>query len=121
MLSSSGIVYKGANIENACYGLGTCAERVALATAYAAGERDIRAIAVACVDAPRNSPLEHRVPCGACRQWIQELAPTADIVILGEDRLFTIADFLPLAFTLKGPQENLPSAASAKLPPQFND
>ncbi len=101
VLGGDGAVYKGANIENASFGLGTCAERVALAAAIANGERDIVAIAIACVDAPMDSPLAQRMPCGACRQWFQELAPQAEIFILGEDRSFRVHDLLPMAFSLK--------------------
>jgi len=100
VLSRNGKVYTGANIENASYGLSLCAERVALAAAKAAGEQDLLGIAVACVDAPAGSPLDERLPCGACRQWIQELAPDAEILILGEVRIYTISDFLPNAFRL---------------------
>ena len=101
VLGASGSVFRGANVENASYGLGTCAERVALATASAAGERNILAIAIVCIDAEQDSPLAMRAPCGACRQWIQELAPSAEIVIWGEKRTFVIEDFLPIAFSLK--------------------
>jgi len=100
VLGSDGAIYKGANIENASLGLGTCAERVALATTIVGGERNLVAIAIACVDAPEDSPLAQRMPCGACRQWIQELAPDAEIFILGENRSFRINDLLPMAFSL---------------------
>ncbi len=101
VLGGDGAIYKGANVENASLGLGTCAERVALATAIADGERNLVAIAIACVDAPEDSPLAQRMPCGACRQWIQELAPEAEIFILGENRSFRIHDLLPMAFSLE--------------------
>lgn len=100
VLGRSGSIYRGANVENASLGLGTCAERVALASAVADGERDIVAMAIACVDAPAGSPPERRAPCGACRQWMRELAPEAEIFILGESRSFRIDDLLPLAFSL---------------------
>ena len=100
VLGQSGRIYRGANVENASLGLGTCAERVALASAIADGERNLVAIAVACVDAPEGSPLAQRAPCGACRQWIQELAPHAEILILGESRALRISDLLPMAFYL---------------------
>jgi cytidine deaminase len=102
VLGSNGRIYKGVNVENASLGLGTCAERVALASAIADGESTIVAMAVACVDAPAGSPLAQRMPCGACRQWIQELAPEAEIFILGENRSFRIHDLLPVAFSLRG-------------------
>jgi cytidine deaminase len=100
VLGGRGAIYRGANVENASLGLGTCAERVALASAYAAGERDIIAVAVACIDAPQGAPLEQHMPCGACRQWIQELAPQAAIIVPGAERSFTPQELLPLAFSL---------------------
>ena len=102
VLAGNGKIYTGVNVENASLGLGTCAERVALASAIADGERTIVALAVACVDAPADSPPAQRMPCGACLQWIQELAPQAEIFILGENRSFRIRDLLPVAFSLRG-------------------
>jgi len=100
VLAASGKIYRGANIENASYGLSTCAERVALAAAKVAGEVRLVALAVACVDAPADAPLAHKLPCGACRQWLQELAPDAHIFVSGEARSFRLPDLLPQAFTL---------------------
>ena len=100
VLGGSGAVYRGANIENASLGLTLCAERAALAAAYSAGERAIAAIAVACVDAPEGAPLERRMPCGACRQWMRELAPGAEVLVLGAGRGFGVAELLPLGFSL---------------------
>lgn len=100
VLGQSGAIYRGANVENGSLGLCLCAERVALATAIANGERVIVAVAIACVDAAQDSPLEQRMPCGACRQWMQELAPNAEIFILGEQRSFRASDLLPMAFSL---------------------
>ena len=100
VLGKSGKIYRGANVENASYGLGTCAERVALANAKVAGEAEIVGIAIACVDAKESSPHSERMPCGACRQWIKELAPAATIIVAGVPGTFTIDDLLPSAFTL---------------------
>jgi cytidine deaminase len=91
----------GCNVENASYGLTLCAERNALSTAVAAGNTKISAIAVACIDAAPEAGLSELMPCGACRQWIQELAPDAEILIAGTDRMFSIADLLPNPFDLK--------------------
>ena len=93
-------VFTGVNIEIASYGLTLCAERSALATAISAGVHSITQIAVACIDAPQDMPLNQRTPCGACRQWLADLAPDAVINIDGSTRDFTIADLLPFAFTL---------------------
>ena len=88
--------YTGVNVENASYGLAICAERSALAAAIAAGEKKIRGIAIACVDASADSSAG--LPCGACRQWIFELAPHAEILILGKNRSFRIEELLPRPF-----------------------
>ena len=66
VLGQAGI-YAGANVENASWGLSLCAERSALSAALAAGDREIRAIAVACIDADPNGPIAGTIPCGACR------------------------------------------------------
>ncbi len=93
-------VFTGVNIEIASYGLTLCAERSALATAISAGALPITQIAVACIDASPDMPLNQRTPCGACRQWLADLAPDVVISIDGSTRDFTIADLLPFAFTL---------------------
>src|SRR6266513_1560568 len=71
----SGAVFVGSNIENISYGLTICAERIALASAVAAGQREFVAIAVV---ADTTDPI---VPCGACRQFLAEFAP--DLIIVG--------------------------------------
>ncbi|EPE10000.1 cytidine deaminase [Ophiostoma piceae UAMH 11346] len=59
----------GANVENAAYPVGTCAERVALARAVFDGHRDFKAIAVIAPRASSDTPCS---PCGMCRQFIRE-------------------------------------------------
>ena len=102
VLGSSGQVYLGTNIENSSYGLSICAERVALATAEVNGEKTILAIGIACIDGKLDQALSARLPCGACRQWIQELAPDAEIFVWGSDQSFRLADLLPNPFQLMG-------------------
>jgi cytidine deaminase len=105
VLGESG-VYLGTNVENASYGLALCAERSALAAAIAAGERRIIAVALAAIDAPPGATDSQRLPCGACRQWLAELAPQAELAALGIERSFTVAELLPLAFALgKSPKQ----------------
>ena len=100
-------VVTGANVENASYGLTLCAERAALAAACALAPRTpaltaprITRIALACIDAPVEAAPGARMPCGACRQWIAELAPDAIISVDGLAGDLTIADLLPNAFEL---------------------
>jgi cytidine deaminase len=94
-------VYVGVNVENASYNLGLCAERAALAAAMSAGEKNILAVAISCVDVAAAQGVESRMPCGACRQWFSELAPDARILIDGVDRVFSVGDLLPHAFALR--------------------
>lgn len=101
-------VVTGANVENASFGLTLCAEQSALAAACAlatshadaATPPTITRLALACVDAPAEAPLSARMPCGACRQWIAELAPDALISVDGVAADLTLADLLPNAFEL---------------------
>jgi len=97
-LIAGGKTYVGVNIEISSYGLTLCAERSALAAALSDGAGPITAIAVACIDATPDAPLGARTPCGACRQWIADLAPEAVIFIDGAERDFHIPDLLPHAF-----------------------
>ena len=69
ILTESGRVYHGCNVENASFGLTCCAERTALFTAVSEGERSFAAIAVTA----RSG--EGAPPCGACRQVLAEFAP----------------------------------------------
>ena len=90
----------GVNVEISSYGLTLCAERSALAAAIATGAvaGSITQVAVACIDALQGGPIQDRTPCGACRQWLADLAPHAIIYIDGDTRDFTIEDLLPYAF-----------------------
>lgn len=93
-------VFTGVNIEISSYGLTLCAERSALAAAVSAGAGPITHLAVACIDARPEAGAQELVPCGACRQWIADLAPHATIYIDGLDRDFHLEDLLPFAFAL---------------------
>jgi len=97
---ADGKIYVGTNVEISSYGLTLCAERSALATAIAAGvvAGSVTQVAVACIDAPQGAPVQDRTPCGACRQWLADLAPYAVIYVDGDLRDFTIEDLLPYAF-----------------------
>jgi len=97
LLTQSGEVITGANIESASYGLTCCAERVALFKALTNGKRHFVAIAV--VGRLKKGPM----PCGACRQLLAEYAPAAVVYVadsLGLNRIrrFRIKDLLPGPF-----------------------
>lgn len=74
LLSKSGKVYVGANIENAAYSVTCCAERVALYSAVMNGEKDFEAIAVT-----SDSDMI-TTPCGVCRQALFEFSPKMDVI-----------------------------------------
>jgi cytidine deaminase len=73
--TSEGKVYRGCNVENCTYGLTVCAERVALLTALAAGERKFTAIAVV------TQSAEPGTPCGPCRQLMWEYCGDIDVTL----------------------------------------
>jgi cytidine deaminase len=88
----SGAVFVGCNIENISYGLTICAERVAVGSAVAAGEREFAAIAIVA------DTIEPIVPCGACRQFLAEFAPDLIIVsatLRGDRKIESLAHLLP--------------------------
>jgi cytidine deaminase len=103
VLTDAGI-FTGANIENASTNLGICAERVAIAHARMNGGTTIIGIAVSCVNALRDDQgrIDTRMtmPCGACRQWMAELAPNAWLITNGSDQVYTLQELLPQPFTL---------------------
>jgi cytidine deaminase len=107
-------VVTGANIENGSFGLTLCAERSALAAACMLEssrgdclEETIRhrppisQVAVACIDVPPGAPDWRRSPCGACRQWMAELAPDAVFYVDGIEKDLRLPDLLPYAFRLE--------------------
>ncbi|CAN5190999.1 cytidine deaminase [soil metagenome] len=78
-IRAAGDVFVGANVENASYGLGICAERVAAATAVASGSLAFDAVAVT------SSAVDPTPPCGACRQFLYEFNPEMLVVSEGAD------------------------------------
>ena len=100
LLTKSGEIIAGANVESASYGLTCCAERVALFKALTEGKRGF--VAVAVVARWPGGPM----PCGACRQLLAEHAPGAKVFVadsgnLKKIRVFTVRKLLPSAFFLK--------------------
>lgn len=96
LLTRSGKIFHGCNIENSSYGATVCAERVALFNAYAHEEREIQAIAIV-ADTPTPCP-----PCGICRQVILELGGDIEVILANlQDniRIFKASELLPEAFT----------------------
>jgi cytidine deaminase len=99
VLGDSGKIHSGCNVENASYGLASCAERNAIFAAVGAGERAIRAVVI------YTPTPTATAPCGACRQVIREFGPDAVVISVcdGADRLeSTLAELLPRSF---GPED----------------
>src|SRR5213594_1803495 len=97
LLTKTGKVYTGCNVENASYGLTICAERVAVTKAASEGHRKFQAIAVV-------APSAALSPCGACRQVLAEFG---EMVVVCADarrtqnfRLYLLSELLPHAFRL---------------------
>lgn len=95
LLTSSGKVYDGVNIENAAYPAGICAERVAVFKAVSEGELSFSAIAVVTANGG--------TPCGSCRQVLAEFGLETIVIIADADGRIvmenSLAELLPGAFT----------------------
>jgi len=94
LLTASGRIFCGCNVENLSFGLTVCAERAAVFTAIAAGETKFEAIAVVA------DSIQPVTPCGACRQVLVEFSTDLKIVSANlQDQRYesTIAELLPRA------------------------
>lgn len=101
VLTKSGKVYTGTNIENAAFGPTVCAERVAVFKAVSEGEKDFIKIAVA---GGKNGEINGVfAPCGVCRQVLREFCEDDFNLLLGESpntfKTVTLKDLLPLSFS----------------------
>ena len=100
VLTANDKTYCGCNFENSSYGMTICAERNAIGTAIADGEREIKAVAI-------YSPNEDDCyPCGACRQVMYEFQGEKEIEIITEEKgelnVKKMSDFLPYGFKIQG-------------------
>lgn len=101
LLTKSGKLYTGCNIENAAYSPTNCAERTAFFKAVSEGEREFSAI---CIVGGKDGVLtEYAAPCGVCRQVMMEFCdPAAFQIILATGReqyeIFTLKELLPKGF-----------------------
>lgn len=100
LLTKSGRVVGGANVESASYGLTCCAERIALFKALTDGETEFLAMAVVARH-PGGA-----MPCGACRQLLAEYAPKASVFVADSAKpdavlQFTVEALIPGSFRLE--------------------
>ena len=101
LLTKSGKIYTGCNIENASYTPTNCAERTAFFKAVSEGVRDFQAI---CIVGGKDGKLtEYTAPCGVCRQVMMEVCnPKTFQIILAVDKeryeIYTLEELMPLGF-----------------------
>lgn len=101
LLTKSGKIYTGCNIENASYTPTNCAERTAFFKALSEGVRDFQAI---CIVGGKDGKLtEYTAPCGVCRQVMMEFCnPKTFQIILAVDKeryeIYTLEELMPLGF-----------------------
>ena len=96
LITDSGNVYTGCNIENASYPATVCAEDVAVVKAISEGEKSIKTIAVACIDAKSDTAI---FPCGISRQRLAEF-DTKNVIVVEKDgyKEYTFEEILPYNF-----------------------
>lgn len=101
LLTGSGKIYQGCNIENAAYTPTNCAERTAFFKAVSEGEREFQAICI--IGGKNGKPESYTAPCGVCRQVMMEFCnPGTFRVILALDenrwKEYKLEELLPLGF-----------------------
>lgn len=95
LLTKSGKIFTGSNIENASYGATVCAERVAIFKAISEGEKDFEIMAI------YSNSEKLSFPCGICRQVMVEFSKDLKIILSNEKerKIFTLKEILPYPFT----------------------
>ena len=96
LITDSGNIYTGCNIENASYPATICAEDVAVFKAISEGETKINTLAVACIDAESDTAV---FPCGISRQRMSEFN-TENVIVVNNDgfKKYKFSDILPFDF-----------------------
>ena len=96
VITDSGNIYTGCNIENASYPATICAEDVAVFKAISEGETKINTLAVACIDAESDTAI---FPCGISRQRMSEFN-TENVIVVNNDgfKKYKFSDILPFDF-----------------------
>lgn len=108
LLTECGVTVEGCNVENCSYGLTICAERTAAVSAVAQGLTRWKAIAIATVGGV--------APCGACRQFLAELAPELTVLLVDSSgkkplEVWSLSELLPHSFT---PARLIPHSPSTR-------
>jgi cytidine deaminase len=101
ILSENNNLYTGANIENASYPQGWCAEASCISAMVMAGDKKIKEILV--IGGLKNTPIiDLCTPCGGCRQKIREFADENCLIHIASEnailKTFTLAELLPYSF-----------------------
>ncbi len=116
LLTKSGKVFLGCNVENASYPVGICAERTAIVAMVAAGEREPVALAIVTPGKRGGSP------CGLCRQTLGEFARDLPIALVGVEggklarRDTNISALLPDAFDFEAAHDPRLAAKASRTP-----
>lgn len=104
VLSESGKIYGGCNIECSSYSVSVCAERTAILRAIYEGEKRLTAIAVVGGDqSKKGALLSYCPPCGVCRQMMREFCDSREFKVIvakseNEYKVFTMDEILPMSF-----------------------
>ena len=101
VLADSGKMYSGANVENASYPAGVCAERNAIAHAVASGERRLAAIAIC--GGKDGAITGYCAPCGICRQTMREFYDPEEFRVIvarstSDYKVYSLDQLLPESF-----------------------
>ena len=108
LLTKSGKIFRGCNIENGAFTPTNCGERTAIFKAVSEGETEFAAICIVGGADVKNGvkPVDYTAPCGVCRQVMAEFCdPEEFLVILAKDvddyQLYRLGELLPHGFFLK--------------------
>ena len=100
LLTKSGKIYTGCNIENASYTPTICAERTAFFKAVSEGEKEFAKIAI--VGSPKGEVTQYAFPCGVCRQVLKEFCDKDLMVLVAKStkdyKEYTLEELLPFGF-----------------------
>ena len=103
LLTESGEIFRGCNVENSSYGATICAERCAALKAVSEGERVFKAIAIVGASKDAGEVKDYAYPCGVCRQFLSEFGGSDMTVIVAKSiddrKIYRLGELLPEAFS----------------------